>query len=273
MNDPHVEYLIYTVIHGDSIKYEVAEPFSEETDDYIVKIEDGLARLYPQRHYATAEEAKVAAQDFVSRWNFEVELTGRDDKFKLKYAHAHVIDRQPSPAPPGVVSVAADSIGFGFSTTSVRVTKVAHAYPSLPIGRHLAVNDPHVAMMMERLMNYRHHREHLAAMAYFCLTVVEDSLGEQRNRRKQAARHYRITKSILDCIGKLCAKGGGGSARKADGIAKPFDKKETRFLEMAVQALIRRVAELSQNPSADLPPIHDANLELYASRGVTEGGA
>ena len=273
MNDPHVEYLTYAVIHGDSIKYEVAEPFSEETDDYIVKIEDGFARLYPQRHYATAEEAKLAAQDFVSRWNFEVELTDRDDNFKLEYAHARVIDRQPSPAPPGVVSVAVDPISFGFSATGVRVTKVAHAYPRLPIGRRLAVNDPNVAVMMERLMNYRHHREHLATMAHFCLTVVENSLNEQKHRRKQAAQHYRITKSILDCTGKLCAKGGGGSARKADGIAKPFDKKEIRFLEMAVQALIRRVAELAKNPSTDLPLINDTNLELYARRGVTEGEA
>ena len=39
---------------------------------------------------------------------------------------------------------------------------------------------------------------------------------------------------------------------------------------MAVQALVRRMAELAKNPSVDLPPINKASLELYATRGATE---
>ena len=39
---------------------------------------------------------------------------------------------------------------------------------------------------------------------------------------------------------------------------------------MAVPALVRRMAELAENPSVDLPLINKANLELYATRGATE---
>ena len=274
MNDPRVKYLTYVVTHADWIEYEVAEPFSEKTDEYIVKIEDGLARLYPQRNYSTVEEAKLAAQDFVSQWNFEIALGGRDGLFKFEYVCAHVIDHQPSPAPPGVHSVSADPAHFHYTIpASARVTLVRRIHLQLPIGRCFAVSDPNVVAMMEQWTDYHHGREHLGTMAYCCLTIVQDSLkseqrrGEQRNPRKLAAQDYRISMSILDCIGKLSSKSG---ARKAEGIDKPFNEEETRFLEMAVRALIRRVAEHGKNPSADLLLINKANLELYATRGVTE---
>ena len=271
MNDPRVKYLTYIVTHGDWIEHEVAEPFLEKTDEYIVKIEDGLARLCPQHHYSTVEEAKLAAQDFVGQWNFESALT-RDDQFKLEYDSARVIDCQPSPPPPGVVSVNADPIRFHFTTPARgAVTKGVHTYPRLPIGRRLAVDDPNVVDMMRHLTNYRHGRESLGTMANYCLTVVEKPFpGRRGARRLREEQRYRIDKSILDCLGDLSSGYGGDSARKVDGRDKPFNREQTRTLEMAVQALIRRVAELAKNPSADLPFINKENLELYAMRGVTE---
>ena len=143
MNDPHVEYLRYVVTHGDSIKYKLDELFSAETDEYIVKIVDGAARLHPRRHYATAEEAKLAARDFVGQWNFWIAIGVRDDLFKLKYADARVIARPPSPTPPGVFAVNADPVDWGVTpAVSVGTTLVRYAYLGLPPRRRLAVDDP-----------------------------------------------------------------------------------------------------------------------------------
>ena len=275
MNDPHVEYLRYVVTHGDSIKYKLDELFSAETDEYIVKIVDGAARLHPQRHYATAEEAKLAARDFVGQWNFVIALDARDGLFKLKYADARVIDRQPSPTPPGVFAVNADPVYWEFPTAvSVGITLVRYAYLGLPPRRRLAVDDPNVVDMMRHLTNYSHShgRESLAGMAYYCLTVVEKPFrGRREPRRRQIEQDYRIDKSILDCLGDLSSGYGADSARKVEGRGKPFNEEQTRFLVMAVQALIRRMAELAENPSVDdLPLINKANLELYATRGATE---
>ena len=193
MNDPHVELLIYAVSHGDSITYDNAEPFSEETDEFTVMIENNIAHLYPRRHYATAEEAELAARDLVSQWNFESALGARDDAFKLEYARTCVIDRQPSPAPPGEVPLQISAVIIADFTADVRVTKTAIAYPRLPIGRRLAVDNRKVTLMMKHWMDYLYHRESLATMANFCLTVVENSHNVKGNRRKGAAQHYRIT--------------------------------------------------------------------------------
>ena len=124
--------------------------------------------------------------------------------------------------------------------------------------------------MMRRLTNYNHShgRVSLAGMANYCLTVVVNPFrGRGKDARRLAAQCYRIDKSILACLGNLSNGYGGDSARKVGGRDKPFTEKQKRFLVMAVQALIRRMAE---NPSVDLPLINKANLELYATRGATE---
>ena len=201
-----------------------------------------------------------------------IALGARDGLFKLEYANARVIDRQPSPTPPGVFAVNADPVHWGF-TTAVRVgiTKVGYAYLGLPPRRRLAVDDPNVVDMMRHLTNYSHGREPLADMAYYCLTVVEKPFhGRREARRRQQEKCYRIDKSILECLGDLSSEHGGDLARKVDGRDKPFNKEQTHFLVMAVPALVRRMAELAENPSVDLPLINKANLELYATRGATE---
>ena len=133
------------------------------------------------------------------------------------------------------------------------------------------MDDPNVVDMMRHLTNYSHGRESLAVMANYCLTVVEKPFhGRREPRRRQQEKCYRIDKSILDCLGDLSSGHGGDSARKVDGRDKPFNNEQTHFLVMAVQALVRRMAELAENPSVDLPLINKANLELYATRGATE---
>ena len=93
-------------------------------------------------------------------------------------------------------------------------------------------------------------------MAFFCLTVLENSAGG----RKAAARKYQIAKRVLGEIGYLCSEKGGPEARKAEGITKELTEEERHFLNQAIKKIIRRVAEKTCNPTAELDKISLSDL-------------
>ena len=114
---------------------------------------------------------------------------------------------------------------------------------------------PDVESMYARFMGYRRRREPLAGMAYFCLTILENPIG-----RKRAARQYRISRNVLDTIGRLSTKRGGSEARKADGKDRDLADRERRFLEEATRAVIERAAHkdprtLPEITMSDLPQL------------------
>ena len=116
--------------------------------------------------------------------------------------------------------------------------------------------------MYHRLSGYYSNREPLPSMAYFCLTVFLSPFSGRRNvRRTAASAHYHIDKQVLDEIGDLSSeKGGPDSARKVGAMGSALSREEERFLEAAVTAIIRRAAEVAQNPGAPFPTITLADL-------------
>ena len=94
-------------------------------------------------------------------------------------------------------------------------------------------------------------------MAFFCLTVLENSAGG----RKAAARKYQIAKKVLEKIGYLCSEKGGSEARKAGGVTKELTQEERRFLNQAIKKIIRRVAERTCSPTAELDKISLSDLQ------------
>ncbi|MCY4088351.1 MAG: hypothetical protein OXG37_16060 [Actinomycetia bacterium] len=101
-------------------------------------------------------------------------------------------------------------------------------------------------------------------MAYFSLTVLEGSArhaaGATGSKRTLAANHYQIEREVLDRVGRLSSQRGGQVARRAEGRSTDFTPEETRFLEAAVTAFTRRVAEKAADPGANLPMITMADL-------------
>ena len=66
---------------------------------------------------------------------------------------------------------------------------------------------------------------------------------------------------MLNEIGDLSStKGGAGLARKAEAAGTEFSRQESRFLEEAVKQMIRRAAELAQEPEGVFPTITLADL-------------
>ena len=164
MNDPHVEALIYTVVHSDTVDYEKAKPLEYDGLRFKARIEDGSARFEMKEHFATVEEARAVVDPATLAWEISVGLKLGPGEFSLKFDRPEIIDRDPV---PGVVELSTAV------SLSIRATAIIHlargAYPSFPLD--LAV-DPDVESMYRRYQDFRDNREPLASMAYFCLTVI-----------------------------------------------------------------------------------------------------
>lgn len=190
MNDPHVVALIYKIEHGRSVCYQEAEPQDHEADNFSVRIEDGEVHftMKSHTHYATVEEAQEAIGEYIRCWEFDVALRKGSNRFRLEFDRPEIEDRKPPPAPsvpPGTLSVR----GFRASAGAPKATigaivveekDVRSPYPPPP--QDLAIT-PDVQSMYDRFRGYRLGREPLPAMAYFCLTVLEQSTGARGQRR------------------------------------------------------------------------------------------
>ena len=66
---------------------------------------------------------------------------------------------------------------------------------------------------------------------------------------------------MLEKIGYLSSEKGGPEARKAEGITKELTEEEHYFLNQAIKKIIRRVAEKTCNPKAELDKILLTDLQ------------
>ena len=150
--------------------------------------------------------------------------------------------------------------GLGSSKLTLSVSE----YPAPPSDIALS---PEAETMYHRYMGYRQRQEPLPAMAYFCLSMLEDPpAGNSRerkingNKRKVAAKKYRIDEGVLNKIGELSSKRGEVDARKREGTDLPLSSAERSFLDRAVKAIIRRVAEWEHAPGDNLPELSWSDL-------------
>ena len=257
MNDPHVVALIYRVEHGNSVDYGEAQPLIREEPAFRVEVKDNQARFELKDHYANEEDARNAIKDYIDDWGFNACLEYSPDYFHLKFDSSEIVDRNPPPPKPGVKNIAVTFRGAP-GTWSVALTKVALSYPAPPSGVNF--RDPNVQTIHQRYMGYRQGNEPLASMAYFCLSVLEHSMGPQKKGRRGATHEYKIDFSVLDRIGNLSSEKGGRDARKADGVDKDFTGQESTFLKQAIKRMIRRAAEKAHSPDKVLPQISLSDL-------------
>ena len=245
MNDPHVVALFYNIEHGPSVDYREAEPRDYEEENFSVRIEDRKVCFTMKAHYATEAEAREALSKYIRRWEFDVGLERGPGQFKLVYQDARIEDRRPSRTPDGFVELSA-TIRGGAATVRAMLTSLSQ-YPAPP-SAGLTIT-PDVQSMHDRFMGYCSGREPLPSMAYFCLTVFEASAGQNTSRRKAAAKKYGVSQKVLEKIGDLSTNSGGPQARKAGGLEKKLTDEECRFLKEAVTAIIRRAAEVADDPN------------------------
>ena len=251
MNDPHVVALTYRIDHRDTIYYSKPEPFSQDEQGFRLTVEDNRARFEFKEHYATVEKAREALADYIRVWEFHAQLEHGPHSFRLKFDKPEVMDRKPT---PGEVPLSFHLRG-GRATGSAKLTNVVNNYPRPP--RNLALS-PDVETMFQRFMNFRRRREPLPSMAYFCLSMLEDPpsrnpTGLLTKNRRAAAHKFGIDKNVLVQVGRLSSTAGESAARKREGFDQKISAKECLFLQEAVKAIIRRMAERHFAPDGDLP--------------------
>ena len=244
MNDPHVEVLLYSLIHGKSHDYSKAERLSIDEPGFQILVENEEVRFEFKDHYSTEKEARKAVKDYIHNWEFGACLKGGSDSFKLKFIKAVRVDRQPT---PGVITADAEHLRV-VGSISEAVGTVGHPkYPSPPPAVNF--NCPDVQTIYQRYMGYRQGNEPLASMAYFCLTFLESLSRQNNSRRKASAKKYQIGIAVLNKIAMLSSIKGGQGARKAVGSDKDFTNWERTFLEQSLKRIILRVAEKAHSPN------------------------
>ena len=247
MNDPHVVCLLYRVQRDSGTPYSPAEPFEHETESFSLRLEAGEARFTMKGHFAKIAEATAVVDSFIREWEFEATLKAQPHAFKFTCDHWHIVDRNPILDSPSSLSVSAGFHGDLLGTLSAGVD--LGPLSPLPPTWNITLT-PDVSSLYQRYCGYRDGREPLTSMAYFCLTVLEASASpvKRESPRRAAARQYRVAFDVLKRIGKLTAEKGGSQARKAAGLGYELTNVESRFLEDAVKAILRRAAEVAREP-------------------------
>ena len=244
MNDPHVVALNYKIEHHSSVDYDGASPLDHSEDAFDIHVECNNVRFAMKRHYATKSEALEAVEGYIRAWEHLAALQNGPNEFKLIFDGAEIEDRDPT---PGVVYANLKPLRVVASLSEPTIQVSRGAYPRPPSRRMEFSRD--VTLMFDRYVGYHARREHLTSMANFCLTILYKSVSGEKSRRKEAAKKYGIESKVLGEIGRLCANKGGAEARKAEGIDQDLNAQERQFLEEAVKAIIRRVAEVAADPN------------------------
>ena len=192
---------------------------------------------------------EILVEDYIRVWEFSACLKNGPSYFKLKFDHAEIGDRNPT---PGVLMVDARPVRFEVKVGEATGVVSPACYPPPPSGLKIT---PDVQTMCDRYMGYRQGREPLATMAYFCLTMIENN----PTTKKDASSRVR------DKIRYLSSGKGGQQARKADGTGTDLTAQDRLFLEEAIKAVIRRAAETAHAPDHNLPKISMSDLPALRS--------
>ena len=211
VNDPHVSVLIYRVRHDETVNYDKASPFEYETASFKVSVKGSEARFEMKEHFPTAAQAREVVGPFIRQWEFAATLDRDPGEFELVFLDAVVEDRNPTPGVFAVKSVARVILGNSASLVVVHGT-----YPEPPT--NVAI-DADVEAMALHYSRYREGKETLAAMAYFCLTVLERATGaDRRHRRRAIPGKFGIEVTVANTLGDLSSEKAALRPARTEGV-------------------------------------------------------
>jgi hypothetical protein len=261
MRDPHVVTVFYQLETDPALRFDHPPPCEYNTDEFTLRLADGLLTCTMKAHCATAEEARAVVDPLLRAWELDVALRQGRRVMHFVYKNAHVIDRDPPP--PGASQVImTTSVGSLEMMGEATLTLISRHYPAPPEG---FIASPDVETLWRRYDGYVQGREPLPGMAYVCQSFIEKVLARGRC---DAARKYHIEEKVLCTLGNLHSHRGDLTSRRKleherDRHEPPLTPQEIAWMEAAVRMLIRRVGEHAADPMAswptlcmrDLPPL------------------
>ena len=252
MRDPHIESLYYKLKTPETTIYENPPVVNFIRNEFDCHLEDDILTCQMREHFPTVKEARRAVEDFLHSWEIKADLEVGRGEMRFHFKDYHVIDRDPPP--PGDPKNVQLSGAVNFTSNTTAILRVRRGkYPDLPTNFTVT---PDVETLWQRYNKYLDGREELTAMAYFCLTVIQNPAGG----RRRAAKLYKIQEAILSKLGYLTSeKGDAKTARKfpKGGSLISLSEKETKWIEAVVKILILRAGELANIHSVQLITMND----------------
>jgi hypothetical protein len=270
MRAPHVTGFLYELLIPQGVEYANPDPVSWDAGSCVITLRKGppgelselpglaekhLAIVQMKDHHPTLESAQRVIEPLLDAWTVFAGLEATRPRMSFRYLAGQVIDKDP---PIGGAESVARGAGVHHTTDAVIVDRVEeYAAPAAGF-----VSSPDVQTMWQRYTACLSGREPISGMAYFCLTVFENSAGG----RSRAAKRYKLDEELLRKLGYLCSQVGDASTArklKASSEQRPHTAMETEWMLAAVRAIVRRAGEWAFDPAAsfaritlsDLPPL------------------
>jgi len=255
MRDPHVEILYYKLKTPETTIFENPPVVKFIRNEFEGHLEDGILTCRMREHFSTVKEAQRAVDDFLHSWEIKTDLEVGHGEIRFQFKNYHVIDRDPPPlGTPKKVYCSGTAILT--SNVSAILSVRRRKYPDPPT---VFTVTPDVETLWQRYNNYLDGKEPLPAMAYFCLTFVENKVNGRR-KRESAAKLFLIEETILNKLGDLTAnKGNAETVQKfpEKGSINPLSEREKKWIEEIVKIFIRRMGELANIQSVKLITMSD----------------
>jgi len=235
MPDCYVKKLYYDVIPGKGVDYDEAEPYTDETDEFEVKVQDEIAEFQMSEGFGTVEEARAVVERYLEQWKIIIGLQNDPGDLSFRYRSVEI---ETAGGDEDDLKRASCDISMRAGITA-QAYVCRGAYPAPP--RRFDIT-PDVKVMYERYKSFRNGEEPLPSMAYFCLTCLQNSAGD----RESAAEEFRVSRTVLNTMGKLSStRGSVREARKHpdDGEFRELSSTAKNWLRTAVKKVIYRVGE------------------------------
>ena len=234
---------------NDAVNYRTVERTVHHRDGFDVVMDDEQVVFEFHEHYQDEVSARAAVRDYIEEWEFQADLSIGAGNFRLEFIRAEIVDRDPVLGDRHVPS--------WVTMASIRISAIPAVvdYPVPPAKTTVDPEDTLFAAMRQRYEAYSRDSAALTAVAYFCLTCLEQTVPEGQSR-KAAAALYDIPYRDLQQVGALAdRKGGQQGARKAKAIENDLTDEETAFLVDMVKLMIRRRGEVAALPHDGGPTV------------------
>jgi len=250
MRDPHVVALRYRLVPTETISFDQPPTVERDTEAFQIRLADNIVTFEMLEHHASEESARERVEPYLRAWEILDALDKGRPEMSFEFEWADVIDRDPLPPGVGqVIHAKAAMAAAGALDATLHFTR--SQYPEPP-DRFVLSDD--VKVMWGRYNAYLNGEERLDAMAYACLSKLEERAG----RREQAAKQYNISSKVLNELGRLTTEvGDEQTARKYRGRKerRSYTRAEQTWIKAALRAVIRRAGQWAYDSEAQWPKL------------------
>ena len=264
MKEQRVESLVYQIKSAVDIIYDDPPSLDVDMENWKGHMENGILTCHIEVPHSSVADARKEVESYLHAWEIDAAIRHGRGSIIFVYRDASMIDLAPKSEGNAVVYLEAAVMGAAMSTAKITVSR--KTYPPPP---KLFKVSPDVETLWRRYEGYLDGKEPLLAMAYFCLTMVDEIYGQAKGSKKRetVARRINVDFKVLKMLGQLTSvKGDNTMARKATarGECQPISGTERSWIKAVVKSLIYRVGEyarcddistLTPVSMSDFPPL------------------